>query len=75
MIKTMIKVILGVILGIVSLYLFIYFGGADYLQIFGKKTVQAGKELKQYEKNVKDTGGTVEKVLEKAKDKVKEKMP
>ncbi|MBI5048911.1 MAG: hypothetical protein HZB54_08190 [Deltaproteobacteria bacterium] len=75
MIKTMLKVILGIFLGIILLYLFIYFGGADYLQIFGKKTVQAGKELKQYEKNVKDAGGKVEEVLEKAKDKVKEKIP
>lgn len=68
----MIKVILGIFLGIFLLYLFIYFGGADYLEVVGKKTEKAGKELKQYEKNVKET---TDKVLEKAKDKVKEKMP
>ena len=71
----MIKAIIKLVLGIILLYLFIYFGGADYLEKFGKKTEQAGKELKQYEKNVKDAATTVEKSLEKAKDKVKEKIP
>lgn len=75
MIKTIIKLVLGIFLGIVLLYLFIYFGGADYLQTFGKKTEEAGRELKQYEKNVKDTTVKIEKALEGAKDKVKEKMP
>ena len=75
MIKAIIKLVLGISLGIILLYLFIYFGGADYLEAFGKKTEQAGKELKQYEKNVKDAATTVEKSLEKAKDKVKEKIP
>ena len=75
MIKAIIKLVLGISLGIILLYLFIYFGGADYLEAFGKKTEQAGKELKQYEKNVKDATTTVEKSLEKAKDKVKEKIP
>ncbi|MBI3753645.1 MAG: hypothetical protein HY266_06335 [Deltaproteobacteria bacterium] len=72
MIKKMFQIILGIVLGIFLLCLFIYFGGADYLQAFGKKTAQAGKELKQYEKTVKDTA---DKALEKAKDKMKEKMP
>ena len=71
----MIKAIIKLVLGIILLYLFIYFGGADYLEEFGRKTEQAGKELKQYEKNVKDAATTVEKSLEKAKDKVKEKIP
>lgn len=75
MIKTIIKLVLGIFLGIVLLYLFICFGGADYLQTFGKKTEEAGRELKQYEKNVKDTTVKIEKALEGAKDKVKEKMP
>lgn len=67
MIKTIFKVMLGICLGIFLLYLFIYFGGADYLELFGKKTEQAGKELKHYEKNVKDA---TDKALEKAKDEV-----
>ena len=74
----MIKAIIKLVLGIILLYLFIYFGGADYLEEFGRKTEQAGKELKQYEKDVKDATTTVEKSLkklEKAKDKVKEKIP
>ncbi|MBI5328502.1 MAG: hypothetical protein HZB80_09500 [Deltaproteobacteria bacterium] len=75
MIKAILKVVLGILLGIILLYLFIYYGGADYLQIFGKKTAQAGKELKQYEKDVKDAGSKIEEVLEKAKDKVKENIP
>ena len=75
MIKTIIKVMLGIFLGILLLYLFIYFGGSDYLEAFGNKTEKAGKELKQYEKSVKDAATTVENTLEKAKDKVKEKMP
>ncbi|MBI5875766.1 MAG: hypothetical protein HZB81_08015 [Deltaproteobacteria bacterium] len=72
MIKKIFQVFLGILIGIIFLYLFIYFGGAGYLQAFGKKTEEAGKGLKQYEKNVQDT---TDKVLEKAKDKVKEKMP
>ncbi len=72
MIKKIFQALIGILIGIIFLYLFIYFGGADYLQTFGKKTEEAGKGLKQYEKNVQDT---TDKVLEKAKDKVKEKMP
>ncbi|HBR15997.1 MAG: hypothetical protein A3G39_09560 [Deltaproteobacteria bacterium RIFCSPLOWO2_12_FULL_43_16] len=75
MIKKTIKITIGIFLGIVLLYLFIYFGGADYLQTFGKKTAEAGKELKQYEQDVKDATVKIEKALEGAKDKVKEKMP
>lgn len=75
MIKAIIKVFLGIFIGIILLYLFIYFGGADYLEVFGRKTEQAGKGLKRYEKDVKDTAVKVEKALEKAKDEVKEKIP
>lgn len=75
MIKTMIKIMLGIFLGIILLYLFIYLGGSDYLEAFGNKTEKAGKELKQYEKSAKDAAVIVEKTLERAKDKVKEKMP
>ena len=74
--ETMIKnIILGIFLGILLLYIFIYFGGADRIKVFGKKTVQTGEELKQYEKTVKDATIQIEKKLEKAKDKVKEKIP
>lgn len=68
MIKKGIQIILGVFVGVTMLYLFIYFGGADYLKAFGKKTEHAGEELKHYEKGVKETG---DKMLEKAKEKVK----
>lgn len=71
MIKKIFQVFLGILIGILFLYLFIYFGGADYLQAFGKKTEEAGKGLKHYEKDVKET---TDKMLEKAKDKVKEKF-
>lgn len=72
MIKKAMQITLGIFIGVVLLYLFIYLGGADYLKAFGKKTEQAGEGLKQYEKGVKDVG---DKVLEKAKEKVKERMP
>jgi len=75
MIKKMINIIIGMFLGIVLLYLFVHFGGADYLMTFGRKTEQAGEELKQYEKDIKDTTIKFEKMLEKAKDKVKDKVP
>ena len=72
MIKKAMQITLGIFVGVVLLYLFIYFGGADYLKTFGKKTEQAGEGLKHYEKGVKDVG---DRVLEKAKEKVKERMP
>lgn len=74
MIKKAIQIILGIFMGIVFLYLFIYFGGADYLAAFGRKTEQAGKELKQYEKDVRNSAGKVEDVFEKAKDEVKDRL-
>ncbi|HLA51159.1 MAG TPA: hypothetical protein VJZ92_02795 [Thermodesulfobacteriota bacterium] len=48
MIKKAMQITLGIFIGVVLLYLFIYFGGADYLKVFGKKTEQAGEGLKQY---------------------------
>ncbi len=72
MIKKAMQITLGIFIGVILLYLFIYFGGADYLKAFGKKTEQAGEGLKHYEKGVKDVG---DRVLEKAKEKVKERMP
>lgn len=69
------KIIIGMFLGIILLYLFIYFGGADYLKIFGKKTEQAGEGLKQYEKNVKDTTKSIKRTIKDAEEKIKERLP
>jgi hypothetical protein len=61
--KRLKKLILGVIIGAIALLLFIFFGGAKYVRIFGVETEKAGRKLEKIEKKVR-------KGAEAAKEKV-----
>ncbi len=80
------KLILGVFIGAVILVLFIIFGGARYVRIFGAKTEEAGRKLEKLEKQVKEsaeearkkaayTAEGIKETFEKTTDKVKEYVP
>lgn len=69
----MIKILIGAILGGILLFFFFYFGGPTYLETFGKKTEEAGKNLKQYEKTTRDTAKKVEDKYEDVKKRLEKK--
>lgn len=66
----MTRLIIGVILGMLLLFLFLYFGGPSYLETFGKKAEETGKNLKRYEKTTRDTAKKVEEKYEDMKKKL-----
>lgn len=55
----MIRLLLGIILGMLLLFMFLYLGGPGYLETFGKKAEETGKNLKHYEQTTKDTAKKV----------------
>jgi hypothetical protein len=55
----MIRVFIGIVLGSLLLFLFLYFGGPGYLESFGEKAEQAGKNLKPYELKARDAAQKV----------------
>lgn len=61
----MTRLLMGIVLGMLLLFLFLYFGGPSYLETFGKKAEETGKNLKHYEQATKDTA---KKVGEKYED-------
>ncbi len=69
------RIILGIIIGAVLFYLFVYYGGAEYLQLFGNKTAEVGMELKQYEKRLRDSTKRVREVAGEAGKRLKEHVP
>lgn len=80
------KLILGVFIGAILIVLFIIFGGAKYVRIFGVKTEEAGKKLESIERQVKKsaeearkkavhTAEGVKETIEKTTEKVKEYVP
>ena len=68
------RVILGFALGVFIFVAFIFFGGAEFLQKFGKKTVEAGKELEQYEVQLKKSSEKLKDKLDEARVAAKEKI-
>ncbi|MFQ5586123.1 MAG: hypothetical protein ACE5GF_04800 [Thermodesulfobacteriota bacterium] len=69
------RILLGIIIGLCLFFLFLYFGGADYLRDFGSKTEEVGRDLKQYEKGVKESAEKAKKIVEKTGRKLKEHIP
>lgn len=69
------RVIIGFLIGVVVLVLFIYFGGAKYLRIFGIKTEEAGTRLESVEKRMKEGAKTAKKTVNKTAEKVKRLVP
>lgn len=65
----MTKVFIGLILGALLLFLFLYFGGPTYLESFGKKAEETGKNLKRYEQTTKETARKVEEKYDDIKKK------
>lgn len=53
---------------------FIFFGGAGFLQKFGEKTIDAGKELEHYEVQLKKSSEKLKDKLDEAKVAAKEKI-
>ena len=68
------RVILGFALGVIIFVAFIFFGGAGFLQKFGTKTVEAGKELEQYEVQLKKSSEKLKDKLDEARVAAKEKI-
>lgn len=68
----MIKILIGAILGGILLFMFLYFGGPEYLESFGKKAEETGKNLKKYEQKTKDTAKKVEEKYEGIKKKLEQ---
>jgi hypothetical protein len=80
------RLILGIFIGAVILVLFVIFGGAKYVRIFGAKTEEAGIKLEKIEKQMKKsaeearkkaahTAEGVKETIEKTTEKVKELVP
>lgn len=70
----MIRFLIGIILGIILLFLFLYLGGPGYLETFGEKTSETGRNLKRYEQPAKDTAKKVEDTYEDVKKKLEDKQ-
>lgn len=66
----MIKILIGALLGGILLFSFFYFGGPSYLESFGKKAEETGKNLKRYEQTTKDMA----KKLSEKKDDITKKF-
>lgn len=66
----MIRMAIGIILGVLLLYFFLYLGGPSYLESFGKKAEETGKNLKRYEQTTKD----IAKKLSEKQDDIKKKF-
>ncbi|MCP3677573.1 MAG: hypothetical protein GY721_08315 [Deltaproteobacteria bacterium] len=69
------RLFLGIIIGICLFFLFLYFGGADYLREFGSKTEDVGRELKQYERGIKESADRAKEIVEKTGKKIKKHIP
>ncbi len=74
------KIILGIIVGCIIFIAFLSFGGAGYVKSLGKQTVEVGKKLEGYEKELargKKLGAkkaaAVTKGVKDAYEKTKEK--
>ena len=46
------KIVLGIIVGSIVFIAFLSFGGAEYVKSFGEKTIEVGKTLEGYEKEL-----------------------
>ena len=63
------KLLLGIVFGMLLLFLFLYLGGPGYLETFGKKAEETGKNLKKYEQTTRDTAKKVGEKYEDVKRK------
>lgn len=66
----MIRMMIGVLLGVLLLFFFLYLGGPGYLESFGKKAEETGKNLKKYEQTTRD----IAKKFGEKKEDVKKKF-
>ncbi|MEE8575541.1 MAG: hypothetical protein V3T30_09025 [Thermodesulfobacteriota bacterium] len=71
----LIKLGIGLLVGIIAIILFIYFGGGEYLKKFGAETEKAGKEVIEYEKDMKKTVKKVKDTVEDKKKKARKYIP
>ncbi len=69
----MIRILIGAIFGGILLFLFLYLGGPEYLESFGKKAEETGKNLKKYEQTTKDTAKKVGEKYEDIKKRLEKK--
>ncbi len=74
------KIILGIIVGAIVFIAFLSYGGAEYVKNFGKKTIEVGKTLEGYEKELQrqnklgtKKAAAVTKGVKDAYEKTKEK--
>ena len=65
----MTRFLIGIFLGILLLFLFLYLGGPGYLETFGKKAEETGKNLKKYEQTTRETTKKVGDKYEDVKKK------
>lgn len=63
------RLLLGIVFGILLLFLFLYLGGPGYLETFGKKAEETGKNLKKYEQTTRETAKKVGDKYEDVKKK------
>ncbi|MBM2839036.1 MAG: hypothetical protein HW415_1661 [Deltaproteobacteria bacterium] len=63
------KLLLGIVFGMLLLFLFLYLGGPGYLETFGKKAEETGKNLKKYEQTTRETAKKVGDKYEDVKKK------
>lgn len=70
---TMVRLFIGIIFGVLLLFLFFYFGGPTYLETFGKKAEETGKNLKHYEQATRDTAKKVGEKYDDIKKRLEQK--
>ncbi len=64
----MTKFFIGIIVGIIALLCFVYFGGAEYLNLISKKTDQAAVRVEKFQKKMQGMKKRAAKVKEKAEE-------
>jgi len=69
------RLFFGIIVGFFLFFLFLYFGGADYLKDFGRKTENLGRDLKQYERGIRESADMAKDLVEKTGKKLKKHIP
>ena len=69
------RLFFGIIIGICLFFLFLYFGGADYLKDFGTMTEGVGRDLKQYERGIRNSADKAKEIFEKTGKKLKNNIP
>ena len=66
------KFIYGIIIGFILAIFFIVFGGGKYLERFGVETEKAGREIVEYEEELKEKIERAKKKVGTKTDEIKE---